>query len=199
MNIDKLYVFTDGSCCKKLLISNNKSINYTNTKQIPIGAIGIYFYTIDSNINTIFENHSKIIDNDGQKITNQTMELLACIQALQIIKEKVDNNSIKVNVVYIYTDSLYVINSVLKWINIWKNNGWKTTKGKDVENKELIEILYTLKNSTILTIFKHVKAHQKEPIDKNAFEYKIWYGNYMADKLAKNASLKYIEHNINIL
>ena len=35
--------------------------------------------------------------------------------------------------------------------------------------------------------FIHVKAHTKEPINKDSQEYFIWYGNYMADKLAVNA------------
>ena len=34
----------------------------------------------------------------------------------------------------------------------------------------------------------HIKSHQPEPVDKNSYEYKIWYGNDIADKLAVMAS-----------
>ena len=32
--------------------------------------------------------------------------------------------------------------------------------------------------------FQHIRSHQKEPVDKNSDEYRHWYGNMMADKLA---------------
>jgi ribonuclease HI len=176
MNIDKLYIFTDGSCLN-------------NGKKSSIGSIGIYFD--NDNINNI----SQII-NDDNKITNQTMELLACIQALNTIKEKINNNELTTKIIYVYTDSTYVINCITKWYNSWQKNNWKTSKGKDVENKELIEVLYNLKNENI-TIFKHVKAHQPEPNDKNSLEYKLWYGNNIADKLATNASHQFLQENDN--
>jgi ribonuclease HI len=176
MNIDKLYIFTDGSCLN-------------NGKKSSIGSIGIYFD--NDNINNI----SQIIDDDN-KITNQTMELLACIQALNIIKEKINNNELTTKIIYVYTDSTYVINCITKWYNNWQKNNWKTSKGKDVENKELIEVLYNLKNENI-TIFKHVKAHQPEPNDKNSLKYKLWYGNNIADKLATNASHQFLQENNN--
>ena len=175
MNIDKLYIFTDGSCLN-------------NGKKSSIGAIGIYFD------NDNIENISQIINNEDIKITNQTMELLACIQALSIIKEKINNNILTIKIIYIYTDSTYVINCMTKWYSNWQKNNWKTSKGKDVDNRELIEVLYNLKNEYII-IFKHIKAHQPEPIDKNSIEYKFWYGNHIADKLATNASHQYLQEN----
>ena len=159
----KLYIFTDGSCLN-------------NGKKSFIGTIGIYFD------NNNIENMSQIIDDDN-KITNQTMELLACIQALNIIKEKINNNELTTKIIYVYTDSTYVINCII----IGK---------KIIENKELIEVLYNLKNENI-TIFKHVKAHQPEPNNKNSLEYKLWYGNNIADKLTTNASHQYLQENDN--
>ena len=181
MNIDKLYVFTDGSC-----LSNH--IKKSDNKKCT-GSIGIYFD------NDIIEHISHIIENDGKIITNQVVELLACIEALNIIHTKVNNKELNIKIIYLYTDSLYVINCMLKWYDKWSMNNWKTINGKDVKNKELIEILYQLKNKNILTIFKHIKAHQDEPINKDSFEYKLWYGNYMADKLATSASLDFSRKN----
>ena len=60
-------------------------------------------------------------------------------------------------------------------------------KYKPIANKELIIQLYNLYNKYNI-IFIHVKAHKDQQIDKNSFEYKIWYGNKKADSLAVQGS-----------
>jgi ribonuclease HI len=170
MTINKYNVFTDGSCL------NNGKKNST-------GAIGIFFSDDDP------DNCGQAIENDGNKITNQTMELIACIQAFRIIDQKIING-LKIKIIYIYTDSTYIINCINKWYTQWEKNQWKTSKGKDVENKDLIKALYELKNKYIV-IFKHIRSH-KDPPDIYSEEYKFWYGNYMADKLATEASREYL-------
>lgn len=173
MNIEKINIFTDGSC-----------IN--NGKKNSIGGIGIYFENID------IDDYNLLINETDVKITNQTLELLACIQALKIISDKIKNKELIANIIYIYTDSTYVINCINKWYKKWIDSNWLNSKGKEVENKELIEILYKLSNkNNLITIFKHVKAHTKKPKDENSLEYKLWYGNYMADKLAKESYINY--------
>ena len=136
------------------------------------------------------DNYGQVIDNEGIKVTNQTMELLACVQALKIIKTKIANG-LNIKIIYIYTDSTYLINSVTKWYMKWEKNGWKNSKGNDVENKELIQLLINIKSDFII-IFKHIKSHQNEPSNKKTPEYLHWYGNFMADKLATNACKNYI-------
>lgn len=170
MSTNKLCVFTDGSCL------NNGKKNST-------GAIGIFFSDDDN------DNYAQAIENDGNKITNQTMELIACMQAFRIIDNKIVNG-LKLKMVYVYTDSSYLINCVNKWYGQWEKNGWKNSKGKDVENKDLIKVLYELKSKYIV-IFKHVRSHQEPPSDQDSEEYRCWYGNYMADKLATEACKKY--------
>lgn len=175
---DKLYVYTDGSCLN-------------NGKKNSIGAIGIYFSDTDSN------NVGQVIDNEGNKITNQTMELLAMIQAFKIIGDKIQNKLINPNIIYVITDSSYVINCMTKWYKLWEVSGWINTKKKEVENKELIQLLYELKSKYIV-IFKHIRSHQSEPEDKDSDSYKLWYGNFMADKLATEACRKYIEEKLQV-
>jgi len=174
---NKISVFTDGSCLN-------------NGKKNSVGSIGIFFKDNDP------DNLGQAIDNDGNKITNQTMELLAAIQALKIINDKIQKQEINQNMIYLYTDSSYLINSMTKWYKTWEANNWKNSKGKDVENIDLIKLLYELK-SKYITIFKHIRSHQDEPTDKNSDKYFIWYGNYMADKLATDASRQYIIENQN--
>lgn len=129
------------------------------------GGIGVYFGEDDD------RNISEEILGE---VTNQRMELLAVIRGLKIC----DSNNIN-----IYTDSIYVINSLTIWIINWEKNNWKNSKGKDVQNKDLImELNQLTKNKNIN--FYHVKAHQKKP--DNVLDYKLWYGNKMADYLATN-------------
>ena len=60
--------------------------------------------------------------------------------------------------IIIHTDSQYSIDCVTDWCHNWIKNGWKTSKGKDVLNKELIvDILNLMKDRNVL--FKHVYAH----------------------------------------
>ena len=169
----KYIVFTDGACLN-------------NGKKNPTGAIGIFFSNTDA------DNLGQSIADDSIKITNQTMELLAVIKAMQIIDRKITDNIINPDIIYIYTDSTYIINSITKWYPTWVDNNWLNSKNKPVENKELIQLLYELKNKYI-TIFKHVRSHQKEPTDKSSDAYFQWYGNHMADYLATNACKEYLK------
>ena len=173
MSINKYSVFTDGSCLN-------------NGKKNSCGAIGIFFSDDD------IDNYGQVIDNDGNKITNQTMELIACIQAFRIIEKKI-NNGLKIRIIYVYTDSTYMINCINKWYSNWEKNGWKTSKGKDVENKDLIKVLYELKSKYVV-IFKHVRSHNDPPQNIESEEYRLWYGNYMADKLATDISREYLRN-----
>ena len=61
--------------------------------------------------------------------TNNRMELLAAISALEALKKKVTAD--------IYTDSQYVRGGITSWIHNWKRNGWKTSDRKPVKNADL--------------------------------------------------------------
>ena len=61
--------------------------------------------------------------------TNNRMELLAAISALEAMKKKVHAD--------IHTDSQYVRNGITSWIHNWKRNGWKTSDKKPVKNVDL--------------------------------------------------------------
>ena len=97
------------------------------------------------------------INNDLKKIsgsvkdtTNNKMELMAPIKALQEIKEK--------QPVEIYTDSQYVRLGITDWVHKWMKNNWQTSKKEPVKNKELWIQLYELTNSFDIT-WIWVKAH----------------------------------------
>ena len=69
----------------------------------------------------------------------------------------------------------------------WKKYNKVKKCKSDIKNKELIIELHTLYTKHNIN-FIHVKAHMPKPLNNNSKEYKIWYGNYMADKLAVKAS-----------
>lgn len=61
--------------------------------------------------------------------TNNRMELLAAISALEVLKRP--------SKVELHTDSNYMKDGITKWIHGWKRNGWRTAGKKPVKNKEL--------------------------------------------------------------
>jgi ribonuclease HI len=65
--------------------------------------------------------------------TNNKMELLAAISALEALKRP--------SKAELTTDSSYVKDGITKWIHNWKSNGWKKSNRKAVENRELWERL----------------------------------------------------------
>ena len=106
--------------------------------------------------------------------TNQRAELYAILKALLII------DIINYKNINIYTDSMYSINCITKWIKIWKKNGWKDSKKKDVKNKDLIDNIYKIYSKYNHINFKHVHAHTK-----NTDIHSIC--NDKADKLARKS------------
>ena len=61
--------------------------------------------------------------------TNNRMEMMAAIQALEALKKpcKVD----------LHTDSTYVMKGISEWIHAWKRRGWRTADNKPVKNDDL--------------------------------------------------------------
>jgi ribonuclease HI len=76
-----------------------------------------------------FGNREKELYGGAPDTTNNRMELMAAISALEALKlpSRVDLN----------TDSKYVQDGISKWIHNWKRNGWKTADKKPVKNGDL--------------------------------------------------------------
>lgn len=71
----------------------------------------------------------------GEKLTtNNRMELMAAIEALEAVLEERKWRTRKVCVV---SDSQYVKNGIQTWIKNWKKNGWRTSNKEPVKNKDL--------------------------------------------------------------
>ena len=73
--------------------------------------------------------HEKELRGGEAHTTNNRMELMAAIAALEALK--------KPSTVELHTDSKYVHDGISKWIHGWKRNGWKTADKKPVKNMDL--------------------------------------------------------------
>lgn len=95
--------------------------------------------------------------------TNQRMELIACIRALEHLKSA----SYEVEV---YSDSAYLVNCVhKKWYVNWQRNGWKNAGKQPVENRDLWEKLLALLSGRRVTFFK-VAGHAGNELNERADE-----------------------------
>ena len=76
-----------------------------------------------------WQDHEKELCGGEPHTTNNRMELMAAIQALESIRQPCEVN--------LYTDSTYVMQGISQWIDGWKRKGWKTASKKPVKNQDL--------------------------------------------------------------
>ena len=98
--------------------------------------------------------------------TNNRMEMMAAIKALEAIKPGFSGP------IVLFTDSTYVLKGITEWIHGWKKRGWKKSDKKPVINKDLWQQLDAL-NSVRDIQWKWVKGHAGD------------VGNEKADELAR--------------
>ena len=112
------------------------------------------------------ENENIELSGGDRETTNNRMELMAAIKALEEIDKDYE--------ITLYTDSNFVKDGITSWISNWKKNNWKTANKKDVKNKELwMRLDEAIKDKNISWVW--VKGHAG-----NA-------GNEQADYLARSA------------
>jgi len=99
----------------------------------------------------LYKKHRKELSQGYELTTNNRMEMLAVIKALETLKEKC-----KVN---LYSDSKYVIDAITKgWVKRWKNNNWKRNKKDKALNVDLWEKMLDVLNKHEVK-FIWVKGH----------------------------------------
>ena len=93
----------------------------------------------------------KELSGGYQLTTNNRMEMMACIVALQALNDASE--------VILHTDSKYVVDSISKgWVRRWRSRGWKKSDGKIAENVDLWEKLLVLLEKHRVE-FRWVKGH----------------------------------------
>lgn len=100
--------------------------------------------------------------------TNNRMELVAAIEALNALKEPCE--------VHLHTDSNYLRDGISGWIENWKRNGWRTADRKPVKNAELWQALDEQVGRHQVA-WRWVRGHAGDP------------GNERADALANQGVL----------
>lgn len=111
-NLKKVTIYTDGACS-----GNPGPGGY--------GAVLIY------------NGNEREISGGEKSTTNNKMEMMGVIKALEMLKEKCD--------VEVYSDSAYVVNSINnKWVYSWKKNNWIKSDKSKAKNIELWERLLEL-------------------------------------------------------
>lgn len=111
--------------------------------------------------------HEKELSGGEALTTNNRMELMAAIEALNALKRPC--------AVTLSTDSRYVMDGLTKWIHGWKRNGWRTADKKPVKNAELWQALLAAAERHQIE-WKWVKGHAGHP------------DNERADRLASDAA-----------
>ena len=95
--------------------------------------------------------HEKVLSAGYKKTTNNRMELLAAICALEALT--------KPCIVDLYSDSAYLVNAWKQgWLAGWQRNGWQTSKKQPVENQDLWQRLLAVSKKHRVTWHK-VKGH----------------------------------------
>ena len=78
----------------------------------------------------LYNQHRKELSGGFRRTTNNRMELMAAISALEKLKTPCD--------IVLYTDSRYVADGInLNWAKKWRANGWRRTKTEKALNPDL--------------------------------------------------------------
>ena len=109
------------------------------------------------------KQHEKEISQGYRLTTNNRMELLAVIIALESLSESC--------AVSLYSDSQYMKNGINQWIHNWKRNNWLTSNKKAVKNQDLWQRLDQAINRHTIN-WQWVKGHaghlENERVDQLA-------------------------------
>jgi ribonuclease HI len=117
-----------------------------------------------------FGEHEKQLYGGDKATTNNRMELMAAIMALEAITVSYP--------VQLWTDSQYVRNGITSWIAGWKRKSWKTAAGQPVKNVDLWQRLNAAAAQYTVD-WRWVKGHSGHE------------GNELADALATRGVIEF--------
>jgi ribonuclease HI len=103
--------------------------------------------------------HRKEICGGEPDTTNNRMEMMAVIRALESLKRP--------STVHVHTDSQYVQKGISEWMAGWKKRGWRTADGKPVKNQDLWQELDALSGKHRIE-WNWVRGHAGHPENERA-------------------------------
>ncbi len=102
----------------------------------------------------------KVLSGGYSRTTNNRMEIMAALQALEALREPCR--------VFLMTDSRYLCDAVEKnWLGSWQRNGWKNASKKPVKNRDLWERLLPLLGRHTVC-FTWLEGHAGHPQNERA-------------------------------
>ncbi|PNS08287.1 Ribonuclease HI [Lysobacter silvestris] len=113
--------------------------------------------------------HEREVHGGEAQTTNNRMELMAAIRALEALTEPCE--------VILHTDSRYVQQGISEWLVGWRRRGWKTAGGDPVKNQDLWQRLDEARSRHKVE-WKWVKGHAGDP------------DNERVDVLARDEAIK---------
>jgi len=118
-----------------------------------------------------WNDHGRELKGGEAATTNNRMELMAAIQALEALKRRAE--------VRIHTDSVYLKVGITEWIARWRANGWRTADNKPVKNIDLWQRLDGVLRGHSVS-WHWIKGHAGHP------------ENERADRLAREGMAPYL-------
>lgn len=105
------------------------------------------------------EGRVKELGGKESPTTNNRMEILSSIRALQILTPPIETP------IVVYTDSTYLIRGITQWIWAWRSRGWLSAEGKEVQNRDLWEELsrQVMRLKPAKIDWKYVRGHTGVP------------------------------------
>lgn len=116
-----------------------------------------------------YRQHERELAGGEAHTTNNRMELMAAIMALETLTEPCN--------VILHTDSQYVRQGITEWMPGWVRRQWKTAGGDPVKNRDLWERLHAAAARHQID-WRWVKGHNGDP------------GNERVDVLARDAAVR---------
>jgi len=106
-----------------------------------------------------YKGHQKELSGGEPATTNNRMELMAAIAALEALTRPMP--------VTLVTDSVYVRDGITKWLAQWRAKGWKTASRKPVKNQDLWQRLDEAQRPHRIE-WRWVKGHAGHPLNERA-------------------------------
>ncbi|MGD2164554.1 MAG: ribonuclease HI [Anaerolineae bacterium] len=107
-----------------------------------------------------FGEYRRELSGGYRMTTNNRMELMACIVALDALKKPCS--------VVLYSDSRYVVDGIEEgWAERWRRHGWRRANGEVAENVDLWTRLLALRDKHDVD-FRWVKGHAGRPENERA-------------------------------
>jgi ribonuclease HI len=106
-----------------------------------------------------YKGHERTLRGSEPMTTNNRMELMAAIRALEALKRPCT--------VRLTTDSQYVQKGITEWMPGWKQRGWKTASRKPVKNADLWQRLNRAMDRHEV-VWKWVRGHSGHPENERA-------------------------------